>query len=287
MATLFIQTGQYTEAVASLSAALKTLKAIHSWQSSSPLSRPAACTTTERENNSHSRTNRQEQDDEEESNSHLPAPFLAKGSKSIQEINFFNVLRERVGDLSDLISKALSAAAFITTEECKVRLYQRPFLLDPSSAVSFGGGEDEHVDSNLNSNSAAIIFNMALAMHLSAMAMTRAANKQDGISFCSVLPNHLKKVKKLYELAFTMILAQSDTELLLVVVNNLGVLSMQVQDHESTFKYFQYVLTALMYVVDQGLHHLVERANLDFLLYNALLAVGGCSTDRDLIAPAA
>eukprot|EP00934_Nitzschia_sp_Nitz4_P003578 Nitzschia sp. Nitz4//scaffold99_size76975//72434//73177//NITZ4_005588-RA/size76975-processed-gene-0.55-mRNA-1//-1//CDS//3329560886//3568//frame0 len=104
--------------------------------------------------------------------------------------------------------------------------------------------------------SAIIVFNLALAVHLSAES---TGNN----------PSTLLKAIKLYELAFAM--TQNDTSCaggaspsyVLAVANNMGVIYSQLNDIENARKCFQLVMSTLMYLVEYDVHHNV----VDFELF--------------------
>jgi hypothetical protein len=295
-AALLIGARRYSEASFFFSSSLTTLKALHSCSqasaalsSSSPMFPFVAPSTTEirpheydermldetyptttRENltapsslrivssSSSSRT-RMEEDSRKD---------YSKSDKEEMH-HFFGILEEqRISDLSPSIYAPLEA----TDSECKLHLYQRPVLIDPMCVASFAdtGDGQEVMASILATNTATVIFNLALTIHIASMATSLEDYKYSS----TTVTEDLIVAQSLYELAFEII-AQSDTELLLLVVNNLGVLHLQQKRYGSSFKCFKYVLMALMYVVDQRLNFF-ERENMEFLMQNALLLVG-CS----------
>ena len=151
-------------------------------------------------------------------------------------------------------------------------LHEQALHLDPDHAHYLN--EEEGRGALLSSNSARVMFNMALALQLAVLDQT-----------CASYQSHdLYRAEKLYELSFTL-LVDHEIEFLLLVVNNLGVLNVQLNRSIKAIRCFDYVLRALMYMVDRGLC-VGGKESLASLMNNSLISVAGFR-NKCRIAPAA
>jgi tetratricopeptide (TPR) repeat protein len=96
--------------------------------------------------------------------------------------------------------------------------------------------------------SSMIIFNLALTHQLAA---TVSDNRESA----------LRKAAKLYELSFNMQRDEffySNTMFTLAIVNNLGLIHHQLDDRETASKYFEHLLSTLMFLIDCGDGHATD-----------------------------
>jgi tetratricopeptide (TPR) repeat protein len=108
--------------------------------------------------------------------------------------------------------------------------------------------------------SSMIIFNVALAYHLSALASDKHESKK------------LHQAATLYQLAVNLQCnAQLENNILFIMaaMNNLGVIYHQLEDRETATKFFQHLLTTVMLCVDCGEVAVCCTGVLDGFLRNA------------------
>ena len=119
-------------------------------------------------------------------------------------------------------------------------LYQRPICIPCDMPVSY--------ESNLLA-SVIVIFNLALAHHLTAMGYQKGENQRKRSKL-------LKKAAKLYELAHKLYHDNESFEesalFIIVCCNNLGLISNELNDAKTAQKYFQHLLSTLMFLATVG-----------------------------------
>jgi hypothetical protein len=167
-------------------------------------------------------------------------------------------------------------------EENQIHLETRPIHLDFLRRFDCSM-QKEDVLIALYSSSAAIIFNLGLALHLSTMGL---ANNQ------GIIRIRLVKVRALYELAHEIFVRNDDmlmldlvdAQSLVRIVNNLGVIHLQLDNTQGGADCFESLLSILMLMVDQG--DILVDDECGCLFRNALVA-GGHISSTESRAPAA
>lgn len=161
----------------------------------------------------------------------------------------------------------------------QIDLYCTPIHLDHDPCLQQTLLSQTEQVAILSSSAAAVIFNLALVMHLMA---TKPTNTSDACN-TTLEPDKrrkktcLKKAESLYGLAMDMVLHnvmahEMDIfhgKLLLAAVNNLGAIRLQKNDCEAALISFQFIMHTLMLMVDRGL---VLGSDGEWFLGNALLA---------------
>jgi tetratricopeptide (TPR) repeat protein len=138
---------------------------------------------------------------------------------------------------------------------------------------------EDIVESNYEESamtSSMIVFNVALAYHLSALASNKHRSKK------------LHKAATLYLLAVNLQrnaqLENNNVLFTMAAMNNLGVIYHQLEDRETATKFFQHLLTSVMLLVDCGEVAVCCAGVLDGFLRNAINLV---SEESSCAAPAA
>jgi hypothetical protein len=114
-------------------------------------------------------------------------------------------------------------------------VYQHPIHI-PTFALS----SEQQYEANVTISSTAIVFNLALAIHLSAM---KTDDNYKGT---------LRKAARLYEYGFALVQQRSGPSALFLTatINNLGVVYQQLEDDERACRCFGQLLSTLMYLTD-------------------------------------
>jgi hypothetical protein len=119
--------------------------------------------------------------------------------------------------------------------------------------------------------SSMIIFNVALAHHLSVLA-TSDKKRQS---------KKLHKATTLYEMAYDLQGRNKQVEnnvmFTMAAMNNLGVICLQMEDRETASKCFQCLLSTVMFLVDCGAAKVCCDEDLDGFLRNVTNLVSGSS----------
>jgi tetratricopeptide (TPR) repeat protein len=119
--------------------------------------------------------------------------------------------------------------------------------------------------------SSVIIFNVALAHHLSALATSD--KKHQSKKLC--------KATTLYEMAYDLqgrnAQLENNVMFTMAAMNNLGVIYLQLEDRETASKCFQCLLSTIMFLVDCGAAKVCCDEDLDGFLRNVTNLVSGSS----------
>lgn len=178
------------------------------------------------------------------------------------------------------IQRSTTYLASVGESDHQVDVYSTPIHLDHDRRLQQALLSKAEEIAITSSSAAAVIFNLALAMHLS----VTKPDASDNDSCSSADEAHerrnsscLDKVESLYELAIdlilhTMMFPDPDTfhaNMLLAVVNNLGAVRLQRNKQEAALVSFQYLMNLLMLMVDRGI---VIGRDCDRFFGNALAA---------------
>jgi tetratricopeptide (TPR) repeat protein len=119
--------------------------------------------------------------------------------------------------------------------------------------------------------SSVIIFNVALAHHLSALATSDKKHQS----------KKLRKAATLYEMAYDLqgrnAQLENNVMFTMATMNNLGVIYQQLDDRETASKCFQCLLSTVMFLVDCGAAKVCCDDDLDGFLRNVTILVSGSS----------
>jgi tetratricopeptide (TPR) repeat protein len=119
--------------------------------------------------------------------------------------------------------------------------------------------------------SSMIIFNIALAYHLSALATSDKKHQS----------KKLRKATTLYEMAYGLqgrnAQLENNVMFTMAAMNNLGVIYLQLEDRETASKCFQSLLSTVMFLVDLGAAKVCCDEDLDGFLRNVTNLVSGSS----------
>lgn len=186
--------------------------------------------------------------------------------------------RTAIGPVIADNSNVLASCGYKRAQPSNV--YRTPIHLDHDCRLQQALLSKAEETAIVSSSAAAVIFNLALALHLSGTRPGDGSN-----SFSS--SNHeahqcmkwscLVKAESLYILAMELVLHNMmprcfdaiDGKLLLAVLNNLGAVRVQINDHEAALVSFQYLMNTLMLMVDRGI---VLGIDCEWFFGNALMA---------------
>lgn len=313
-AVVLIKDGHYSQAISTLSSSLRVIKSLFARQqetsrnsssySSSSSSSVEICSseTSDRDESDTTASTAAIITPVDLAPPHLPciSPSRVSGSEQQRVVVVAAVLQDHEASMTTenegLGRRSTSPRPTHNLVQIEHQLlsYQTPFLIDhPRRYGRFlAGGEgeeqessDEETATSLASMSAIVIFNLALSKHLS-ITTSQTATASSSRPFPRRVITDLETVLHLYELSLELADGiPSDTDLPLVVVNNLGVLLVQLQSYDEAFRYFRYLTMVLMYVVDRRLG-LDDQDRLEFLLQNALLATTDASEHSAFAAAA-